>query len=63
MSVCKWKDCRNILTISYKHSVEMIEVKNKCSQVCQKPNIECDYNDDMTGSNKSDQMLSYFSGL
>ena len=38
VSVCKWKDRWDVSTISDKHSVEMIEVKNKRSQVREKPN-------------------------
>ena len=41
----------------------MVEVKNKRGQVCEKPNIERDYNDGMAGIDRSDQMLSYYSGL
>ena len=59
VSVCKWKDHRDVLTISNKHSVEMVEVKNKHGQVREKPNIVCDYNDGMAGIDRSDQMLSY----
>ena len=38
VSVCKWKDRWDVPTISDKHSVEMVEVKNKRSQVREKPN-------------------------
>ena len=63
VSVCKWKDRRDVLTISNKHSVEMVEVKNKRGQVREKPNIVRDCNDGMAGIDRSDQMLSYYSGL
>ena len=36
VSVCKWKDRRDVLTISSMHSVEMVEVKNKRGQVREK---------------------------
>ena len=62
-SVCKQKDRRDFLTIGEKHSVEMVEVKNKRGQVRKKPNIVRDYNDGMAGIDRSSQMLSYYSGL
>ena len=61
VSVCKWKNCQGVLTISDKHSVEFVEMKNKCGQVREKPNIVRDYNDGMTGIDRFDQMLSYYS--
>ena len=39
VSVYKWKDCQDFLTISNKHSVEKVDVKNKRGQVREKPNI------------------------
>ena len=63
MSVSKWKDCWDVLTISNKHSVEMVEVKNKLGKVHEKPYIVRDYNDSMPGINRSNQMLSCYSGF
>ena len=63
MSVCKWKDHRDILTISNKHSVEMLEVKNERGEVREKPNIARDYNDGMAEFDRSGQKISYYSCL
>ncbi|XP_064601226.1 piggyBac transposable element-derived protein 4-like [Liolophura sinensis] len=61
--VCKWKDKRDVLTISNMHRVKMINVVNRRQQMSIKPNIVQDYNDGMSGVDTSDQMLSYYSGL
>ena len=63
VSVCKWKDHRDVLTISNKHSVEILEVKNERGEVREKPNIARDYNDGMAGFDRSGQKISYYSGL
>ena len=63
MSVSKWKDRWDVLTISNKHSVEMVEMKNKLGKVHEKPYIVHDYNDGMAGINRSNQMLSCYSGF
>ena len=61
--VCKWKDKREVLTISNMHKVEMVDVTNRHKQHRLKPNIVRDYNNGMSGMDKSDQMLSYYSAL
>ena len=61
--VCKWKDKRDVLIISNKHRVEMVEVSKRNGKVMMKPNIVRDYNDGMSGVDRSDQMLSYYSAL
>ena len=61
--VCKWKDRRDFLTISNKHSVEKVDVKNKRGQVREKPNITRGYNDGMAGIDRSDRILSYCTGF
>lgn len=61
--VCKWKDKRDVLTISNKHKVEMVEVQNRKGQKKMKPNVIRDYNLGMSGIDNCDQMLSYYSGL
>ena len=61
--VCKLKDKRDVLTISNKHSVEMVPVPNKRGQLTIKPNIVSDYNDSMSGVDRFNQMLSYNQGL
>ena len=61
--VCNWKNKRNVLTISNKHSVEMVPVPNKRGQLITKPSIKRDYNNGMSGVDRSNQMLSYYQGL
>ena len=63
VTVCKWKDKRDVLTISNMHRVEMVEVRNRNGKVMMKPNIVRDYNAGMSGVDRSDQMLSYYSAL
>ena len=52
-----------MLTISNKHIIEMVSVPNKRGQLTTKPNIVRDYNNDISGVDRSDQMLSYYQGL
>lgn len=61
--VCKWKDKRDVLTISNMHKVEMVEVRNRNGKVAKKPNIIRDYNNGMSGIDRADQMLSYYTAL
>ena len=61
--VCKWRDRTDVLMISNKYNVEMPEVANKRGQSREKPNIVRDYNEGMSGIDRSDQMLSYYQGL
>ena len=41
----------------------MVEVRNRKGKVMIKPNIVRDYNAGMSGVDRSDQMLSYYSAL
>ena len=61
--VCQWNDKGNMLAISNKHSVEMVQVPNKRGQLTIKPNIVCDYHNDISGVDQFDQMLTYCQGL
>ncbi|XP_031358920.1 piggyBac transposable element-derived protein 4-like [Photinus pyralis] len=61
--VCKWKDKRDVLVISNKHKVDMELVRNRNGKTSLKPNIVSDYNNGMSGVDRSDQMLSYYSAL
>ena len=56
----KWKDKRHVLTISTKHKLELVPVKNKGGEVRMKSNIVRDYENGMPGIDRSDQMLSYY---
>ncbi len=59
--VCKWKDKRDVLTISNMHEVELVDVPNRNGKVSKKPNIVRDYNLGMGGIDRADQMMSYYS--
>ncbi|XP_064598479.1 piggyBac transposable element-derived protein 4-like [Liolophura sinensis] len=61
--VCKWRDKRDVLTITNMHNMKMVNVTNRNQKVSQKPNIVRDYNNGMSGIDRSDQMLSYYSAL
>ena len=63
VTVCKWKDKRDVSTISNMHRVELVEVRNRNGKVTMKPNIVRDYNAGMSEVDRSDQMLSYYSAL
>lgn len=61
--VCKWRDKRDVLTISNMHEVELIDVANRNGKISIKPNIIRDYNLGMGGIDRADQMMSYYSSL
>ena len=61
--VSKWRDKRDVLTISNMHSGKIMRVANRHGQVMFKPNIVSDYNKGMAGVYRSDQMLSYYPAL
>ena len=63
ITVTKWKDKRDVHVISNAHKPEMVLVANRHGVERQKPNIDQDYNNGMSGIDRSDQMLSYHSGL
>ena len=58
ITVCKWKDKREVLTISNAHQAEMVSVSNRSGKEKMKPNIVKDYNEAMSEIDRSDQMLS-----
>ncbi|XP_065662582.1 piggyBac transposable element-derived protein 4-like [Hydra vulgaris] len=61
--VAKWKGKRDVLMISNLHSLQMIEVKNRRGEKKMKPNIIKDYNQCMSGVDKTEQMVSYYDCL
>lgn len=61
ITVGKWRDKRDVLVISTKHKFEMILAKNRKGNESRKPNIVVDYNDNMSGIDRGDQMVSYYS--
>lgn len=62
ITILKWKDKRDILVLSTKHSVEMVNVQTK-TRLCSKPKIVVDYNAGKTAVDISDQMNAYSSPL
>ncbi|GBP76369.1 PiggyBac transposable element-derived protein 4 [Eumeta japonica] len=63
ITVCKWKDKRDVLVISNKHQLQLVNVRNRNGKVSLKPNIVADYNLGMSGIDRGDQMVSYCSCL
>lgn len=62
ITVLKWKDKRDVLMLSTKHSAEMISVpKRSCSY--EKPKMVVDYNLGKSSVDLSDQMSAYSSPL
>lgn len=58
--VCKWRDKRDVLPISTKHSPELMNVTKKRGQTLLKPEIVVEYNKFIIGVDRHDQMLSYY---
>ncbi|KAJ6646992.1 PiggyBac transposable element-derived protein 4 [Pseudolycoriella hygida] len=59
--VNKWKDKRDVLSISTAHHRKLVEVKNRHGQSKMKPQNVADYNQYMSGIDRLDQMISYHS--
>lgn len=59
--VTKWKDKRDVLTISTAHHPSLIETKNRFGETKIKPSDVVDYNKNMSGVDRLDQMTSYYS--
>lgn len=63
ITILKWKDKRNILMLSTKHSIEMVTVISRKNNSCIKPKIIVDYNTSKSYVNLSEHMTSYLSPL
>lgn len=63
MTICKWRDKRDVLVISNKHQIQLVNVSNRNGKVSLKPNVVADYNLGMSGVDRGDQMISYYSCL
>ncbi|XP_046679249.1 uncharacterized protein LOC124366694 [Homalodisca vitripennis] len=61
VTVMKWRDKRNVLTISTSNGSEMELVTNKRGEQTMKPSMVVRYNKGMSGIDRSDQMVSYYS--
>jgi hypothetical protein len=58
--VTKWKDRREVLTISSEYNGELIEATNRRGNVKLKPNQIVQYNKFMSGVDRQDQMMAYY---
>ncbi|XP_060846480.1 piggyBac transposable element-derived protein 4-like [Rhopalosiphum padi] len=58
--VVKWKDRRDVLSISSKFKNEMVETTNRHGQKKIKPLAIAEYNKYMSGIDRQDQMMSYY---
>lgn len=59
--VSKWKDKREVLMITSKFHPEMIQTTNSYNQTKIKPKEVSEYNLNMAGVDRSDQLTSYYS--
>jgi len=59
--VSKWKDKRDVLCITTKYQPKMLVSKNKYGQEKLKPIEIAKYNEFMSGVDRADQMISYYS--
>ena len=59
INVTKWKDKRDVVIISNKHLVEMAGITKKRGDSKSKPNLIRDYNGEMSGNDKADQISHY----
>lgn len=58
----KWKDKRDVLLLSTKHTTETVNVQRRSGMV-QKPKAVIEYNEGKSSIDESDQMTSYNSPL
>lgn len=61
INVCKWKDKREVLTISSEFSGKMVKAPGRHGQEVEKPEVVRRYNENMGGVDRLDQHLSYYS--
>ncbi|CAI6352425.1 unnamed protein product [Macrosiphum euphorbiae] len=60
--VSRWKDKREVFSITTGHHPEMVITSNRfCQQQSTKPRHIVEYNKNMSGIDRSDQMVSYYS--
>lgn len=59
--VTKWKDQRDVLSISTAHHPELVNVENRYGVEKIKPQDVAEYNQYMSGVDRLDQMISYYS--
>ncbi|KAJ6640378.1 PiggyBac transposable element-derived protein 4 [Pseudolycoriella hygida] len=63
--VTKWRDKRDVLSITTYHTIthhpQLIQASNRFGELKLKPNDVADYNNNMGGIDRLDQMTAYFS--
>ncbi|GLV46372.1 uncharacterized protein CBL_20714, partial [Carabus blaptoides fortunei] len=59
--VSKWHDKRDVIVISTANHPELIEVRNRFNNLKVKPRAVSDYNENMSGVDRCDQMVEYYS--
>ncbi|KAJ8930622.1 hypothetical protein NQ314_016537 [Rhamnusium bicolor] len=59
--VLKWKDKRDVLMISTKHSAVFKDTTNRRGMVKTKPEVVIHYNTNMSGTDRTNQMVTYYS--
>ncbi|KAJ8965739.1 hypothetical protein NQ314_003928 [Rhamnusium bicolor] len=59
--VSKWKDKRDVLCITTKYHLEIIEVRNSYGKIQKKPREISEYNMNMSEVDRADQLTSYYS--
>jgi len=59
--VSKWKDKRDVLAITTKYQPQLLSSKNRFGNEKKKPNEIIQYNKNMSGIDRSDQMVKYYS--
>nr|XP_018899375.1 PREDICTED: piggyBac transposable element-derived protein 1-like [Bemisia tabaci] len=63
ITVLNWKDTRNVLMLSSKHTDEMVTIQNKKGEDVKKPAAVIEYNSGKGAVDLSDQMAAYSSPL
>lgn len=58
--VLKWKDKRDVLMISTKHTASMVRATSSKGKESIKPQIVHEYNKNMSGIDRADQMMAYY---
>ena len=63
ITITRWKDKRDVRMITNAFVPESVETVNQYGKTKDKPNVVYVYNQNMSGIDRSDHMLSYHSGL
>lgn len=58
--ITKWKDRREVLCITTKYHPKLISVKNRFGKEKMKPEEIFHYNNNMSGVDRNDQMITYY---